>query len=178
MKSIIEQSSSVIKAIEKAWVEAEKPKNFTIKIFQEGEKNFFGFTKTYAKIALFCEETASTSDRDSFNKTQQREPKTSSQQRKKSPKKSEYSSVWSEDMVANIREWLTALLTFIDKNSVLFTIEAKHYVLKINFAQSLFDNKEQESALLRSLSYLFAQMIRSSYRKNLRNIKLVLSCPS
>jgi len=53
MKSIIEQASSIIKAIEKAWNQAEQPKEFSIKIFEKEERNFFGMTTKPAKIGIF-----------------------------------------------------------------------------------------------------------------------------
>lgn len=53
MKSIIEQASSIIKAIEKAWNQAEQPKEFSIKIFEKEERNFFGMSTKPAKIAIF-----------------------------------------------------------------------------------------------------------------------------
>jgi predicted RNA-binding protein Jag len=56
MKSIMEQASSIIKAIEKAWDRAEKPKEFSIKIFEKEEKNFFGMTTKPAKIGIFFED--------------------------------------------------------------------------------------------------------------------------
>lgn len=56
MKSVIEEGSSISKAIETGWVKAGKPKEFTVKIFQEAKKNFFGFTKVVAKVAIFFQE--------------------------------------------------------------------------------------------------------------------------
>lgn len=53
MKSIIEQASSIVKAIEKAWNQAEQPKEFSIKIFEKEERNFFGMTTKPAKIGIF-----------------------------------------------------------------------------------------------------------------------------
>ena len=53
MKSIIEQASSILKAIEKAWNQADKPKEFSIKIFEEEERNFFGMSTKPAKIGIF-----------------------------------------------------------------------------------------------------------------------------
>ena len=53
MKSIIEQASSIMKAIEKAWDQAEKPKEFSIKVFEQEERNFFGMTTKPAKIGIF-----------------------------------------------------------------------------------------------------------------------------
>ncbi len=53
MKSIIEQASSIIKAIEKAWNQAENPKEFSIKIFEQEERNFFGMSTKPAKVGIF-----------------------------------------------------------------------------------------------------------------------------
>jgi predicted RNA-binding protein Jag len=53
MKSIIEQASSIMKAIEKAWDQAEKPKEFSIKIFEQEERNFFGMSTKPAKVGIF-----------------------------------------------------------------------------------------------------------------------------
>ena len=56
MKSIIEQASSIMKAIEKAWDQADKPKEFSIKVFEKEEKNFFGMTTkvSFLLINLPC----------------------------------------------------------------------------------------------------------------------------
>src|SRR5580700_10622371 len=56
MKSKIEEASSVIKAIEKGWIQAGKPQEFTIKVFEEATKNFIGMTVKPAKIAIFFQE--------------------------------------------------------------------------------------------------------------------------
>lgn len=53
MKSIIQEASSIQKAIEQAWIKADKPREFSVRILEEPVKNFLGFTKKMAKIALF-----------------------------------------------------------------------------------------------------------------------------
>ena len=45
MKSIMEEASSVAKAIEKGWQRAGKPQEFTVKVFEEPQKNFIGLTR-------------------------------------------------------------------------------------------------------------------------------------
>jgi predicted RNA-binding protein Jag len=67
MKSIIEEASSVVKAIEKGWIQAGKPQEFSVKIFQEAEKNFLGMTTKSAKIAILYE-SAPTKSNDSLEK--------------------------------------------------------------------------------------------------------------
>lgn len=58
MKSIMQEASSVIKAIEKSWETAGKPKQFSITIFEEPKKNFIGMTVHSAKVGIFFDEGA------------------------------------------------------------------------------------------------------------------------
>lgn len=53
MKSIIEEASSITKAIEKGWHKAGQPKEFSVKIFEEPQRNFIGMTIKSAKIGIF-----------------------------------------------------------------------------------------------------------------------------
>ena len=55
MKSLVEEASTIAKAIEKAWIAAGKPQSFSIKIFEHPETNFLGFVKKSAKIGIFFE---------------------------------------------------------------------------------------------------------------------------
>lgn len=52
MRSILQEAASVLKAIEKAWSEAGQPQEFSVKVFDVGERNFFGFSKRPAVISL------------------------------------------------------------------------------------------------------------------------------
>lgn len=56
MKSLVEEASSVVKAIEKAWNRAGNPQTFSVKVYETPETNFFGFTKKSAKVGIFFEE--------------------------------------------------------------------------------------------------------------------------
>lgn len=60
MKSIMEEASSIIKAIEKGWVKAGQPKEFSVKIFEEPQKNFIGLTVKSAKIGIFFNDVQTT----------------------------------------------------------------------------------------------------------------------
>lgn len=56
MKSIIEEASSVIKAIEKGWASAGKPTEFTVKVLEQPTYNFLGFNVKQAKISFFFDD--------------------------------------------------------------------------------------------------------------------------
>lgn len=57
MKSVIQEASSITKAIELGWIKAGKPKEFSVKILEEATKNFFGFTTKKAKVVVFFMQT-------------------------------------------------------------------------------------------------------------------------
>lgn len=76
MKSLVEEASSVVKAIEKAWTRAGKPQSFTVKIFEEPQSGFLGFNTKPAKIGIFYEEIVTRQEREHTPKphnTQQRD---------------------------------------------------------------------------------------------------------
>lgn len=60
MKSLIEEASTIQKAVEKAWIRAGKPVEFTVKVFEEPKHNFLGMTTKSAKVAIFFKAPAST----------------------------------------------------------------------------------------------------------------------
>ena len=71
MKSVIQEGSSLAQAIEQGWIKAGKPREFTIKIFQDAKKNFFGFTKIPAKVGIFFKENLPFESKDKFQKSSQ-----------------------------------------------------------------------------------------------------------
>ena len=53
MKSVVVEASTVAKAVELAWLKAEKPEEFFIRILQEHQTGFLGFGSQKAKIVFF-----------------------------------------------------------------------------------------------------------------------------
>ncbi len=68
MKSLVEEASSISKAIEKAWARAGKPHSFSVKIYEEPQSGFLGFNSKPAKIGIFFEEEVSRQERDHSKK--------------------------------------------------------------------------------------------------------------
>ena len=57
MKSVIQEGTSLVKALEEGWEKAGRPTEFSVKIFQEPEYGFLGLSsKKKAKIGIFFEE--------------------------------------------------------------------------------------------------------------------------
>jgi predicted RNA-binding protein Jag len=52
MKSILQDASTVKKAINRGWEEAGQPAEFTIKVLDFGEKNFIGFVRRPAIVSI------------------------------------------------------------------------------------------------------------------------------
>jgi hypothetical protein len=73
MKSVIQEGSSLAKAIEQGWIKAGKPREFTVKIFQEAKKNFFGMTVIAAKVGIFFKEAQDSKDIKSEGRPQQQQ---------------------------------------------------------------------------------------------------------
>lgn len=57
MKSVVVEASTVAKAIEIAWLKAEKPEEYFIRVLQEHQTGFLGFGSLKAKIVLFFKNT-------------------------------------------------------------------------------------------------------------------------
>ncbi len=52
MKSMLQEAPTISKAIEKAWNEAGKPREFTVKVLEHGVRTMLGFTKHPAIISF------------------------------------------------------------------------------------------------------------------------------
>lgn len=52
MKSILQEASTIAKAVEQGWKEAGEPSEFSIKILELPQRNFIGITTRSAKIAF------------------------------------------------------------------------------------------------------------------------------
>lgn len=52
MKSILQEASTIAKAVEQGWREAGEPQEFSVKILELPQRNFIGLTTRSAKIAF------------------------------------------------------------------------------------------------------------------------------
>lgn len=197
----MEEASSVIKAIEKGWVQADKPQEFTVKVFEVEEKNFLGMTSKPAKIALFYKEAIPVATK----QPQQRKPqypapnnrdiqrderkseKTNRQQprhpiikeanaEKKAPEKRE--PVWTPDMIQHTQQWITETLSSLGKPNIASTTEVKNYYLKITFAVPLLADQNKERLLFKSFAHLIIQALRNKFKKSFKGFKIILLSPT
>ena len=139
MKSIVEEASSIMKAIEKGWASAGQPKEFTVKVYEEPQKNFIGMTTKPAKIGIFF--TESVPQRPEAQSKRRRPPQEErartqvervKTQVAKAPKVREpqrreptvsavqalpegeipqrQGPIWTEEMIATVKNWITEML--------------------------------------------------------------------
>lgn len=204
MKSIVEEASSIVRAIEKAWERAERPQEFTIKIFEDVQRGFLGMTKKQAKVGIFFAENPVERSREGVRENmrekttmapfaererprehkQVRESQVIHEKRKPqapiAPLQSEDTikerrSPWTTDMENAVESWLIQLMQRGALPQISFALKRVGNRLHITFAKPLFDAPEKNIALFRSLSYLLLGMLRSKFKKEFRFLKVVLT---
>ncbi len=203
MKSIMQEASSLMKAIEQAWTTAGKPQEFTVKILEEAQKNFIGLTTRSAKIALFFGEkqTAKIHEpkqrqpryqhakevREEREPREQREPReyrekrhTEQQenqpaQRAEQPRQQRMQQpLWTEEMVDFSKNWMSENLAIMHKH-ISFTIEPQNFHLRITLSSPILDQHDKEKHLLASFSLLLIETLKKNFRSALRGHKIVLT---
>lgn len=179
MKSIIEEASSIAKAIEQAWQRAGKPLEFSIKVFQIPQKNFFGFTKVSAKIGIFFGETQqvekqarspriTTHKTDMFNKNP-----VPHETRSQKEQKDVEAALWTPELCSIAQEWLQNVLRKMGKNDITLTLKPHKHILKVQFSHSLMrEGAEDERRFFANLSYLMLSAIRTKVQSPLKNIQI------
>lgn len=178
MKSIIEEASSIQKAIEQAWDRAGKPLEFSIKVFQLPQKNFFGFTKVSAKIGIFFGETQPHSEkpvrqqRVTAHKTDAYKDQQAKEARQPKEKEAE-STLWTSELCSTAQEWLQGALRKMDKSHVSIIIKPHRHILKVQFSDSLMhENADDERRFFGNLSYLMLSAIRTKVQSPLKNMQI------
>jgi predicted RNA-binding protein Jag len=194
MRSIIQEASSITKAIEQGWIKAGKPKEFTVKIFEEPKKGFLGITLQSAKIGIFfdekkSEQVAITKPKEQPAHTQITEPKETKISEKKRTKEVEkpivdkrkkeqqgpksLQQVWTPQMQSNVKQWLEEIFNIINLPKPEFSIQPQNFYLRIKFNQSIFDDKSREKHFFTSLAILLIQMLKQKYKRPLKGYKVI-----
>ncbi|MDP3889413.1 MAG: hypothetical protein Q8Q25_02645 [bacterium] len=192
MNSIMEEASSVIKAIEKGWIRAGKPHHFSIKILEEPEKNFLGLTTKSAKVALLFEDKPTVvSHHPAYppkkpfkypSRPEQPEIKpTTPPPLKKEAQQKEIQqperpvNLWSEEMVEASKTWIKQTLVHMGLSHINFKTIVVGRNLKIEFHTTVLENNRQEKFLFSSLAHLLLETLRNKYKRHLRNIGVILT---
>jgi predicted RNA-binding protein Jag len=200
MKSIIEEASSISKAVENGWIRAGKPQEFSVRVFEEPEKNFFGFTKKPAKVGIFYKDAPVNPSRDSKRpqhrqvlqqrgsneksqqptkpqdkKQIQSHPAQNNQQQVRSKQQDGQQSKWTPELIEDSKKWLGVMLKTMGQSDVAFSTEAQHYFLTIRFAGPIVQDKKKEQQLFKHWAHLLLQALRRKSKLGLRGYKVVIT---
>jgi len=197
MNSIVQESSSIAKAVQAAWIKAGKPQKFSVRIFEEAEKNFFGITSKPAKIALLFEKkdvTQHTSDVIQYTPEKpairkeatrriitkpkeqvERAPKPSPQKEQRTTQERKVKVLWNDEMIAIARNWMKDVLIQLNKTDITFTTEVKRYHLRFLLSSPLATDENTQKSLFRNFAHLIMQSVRNRLKKQLLYHKIVLT---
>jgi hypothetical protein len=198
MKSIVQEASSIEKAIFQAWQRAGQPDDFSIRIFEVPQKNFFGFTIKSAKIAIFFQEQPKKKEAKPVQQQPQQQAKPKVQARplpeqkpktmqprekvqesreqgdaQQAAKPKNDTPLWTPSMVQYSQKWLDDLFVLAEQKKIPFVIEPQKYHLKVMFDKALFDDEERCKTFYRSCAHLLLQSLRNTCKRPLKGFKVV-----
>ena len=195
MKSMLQEASSVAKAIDQAWQESGKPKEFSLRVLQEPVKNFFGFVKKPAIVSIIYDPRKHTTSSQGAkgrtaehtkHKQQSRSPRKeqgahrskeqqswSSNEVQEAKKPVEERSVWTDSYIELIGDWLRGMLKEMNV-AAKFGIALERGLLKIQFDKPVLASEESERILFASFVSLLLQFLRRHEKKKLRGLRLVI----
>lgn len=196
MKSVMQEASSIAKAIEQAWLSAGKPAEFSIKVLEEPQKNFLGFTIRSAKVALYFDvapapkphathkQRVTVHKPADYAKQVESNPKQEEQRAKvpapkatpKAPvERKERKSLWDESTITFVKDWMNQTLTIMHLDTIRFTIEPSDFYLRITFDKPLLETQQQEKKLLASFAALIIESLKHAFKTGFKGHKIILS---
>jgi predicted RNA-binding protein Jag len=168
MKSVIEEGSSIAKAIDEAWNRAGRPAEFSVKVFQHPQKNFFGFTKVPAKIGIFFAEALP-------EKGISRLPQ---QQAQKEPRARVVQGTikveWTPELLKLAERWLKECLSIANLSHISVALKADRHILRITFSKPIVQNDIDTKRFFISFAHLLLVAVRTTSKLELKNFQVVL----
>ncbi|HLE76572.1 MAG TPA: hypothetical protein VI521_02235 [Candidatus Babeliales bacterium] len=203
MKSIMQEASSISKAIDLAWNRADKPSQFSVKVLEEPEHNMFGLTVKSAKIAIFFEEKRKVESPSRQPERPQRPVRQEQPKHQEQPKYQEQPKrvqeqpqvarvqeapkvqseehppkrnrpEWTESLVQEAKDWLDKTLHLIDASDATYAFSHSKSAIKIVFDKSVTGNEGKDRMLFSSFASLILSTLRHRHKKQLRNLKVIL----
>ena len=171
MKSIIEEASSISKAIEQAWKRSGKPREFKIKVFEEAQRNMFGLTSRSAKIAFIYNEQ--TQPEPTYEKAKRTQSEPFHQNPKREPKKRRKAG-WTEELVKVVDSWIKECLHFIGLPNISFETNAVNNHLYITFSSAVIEDIQKERILFSSFAHLIMATLGNRFKRKFVNFKVIL----
>jgi len=207
MKSLLQEANTIERALDKAWNQAGKPKEFTIKILDEGERNFLGLTRRPAIVSIIYKPEKLTAtpmvsrnnkeDRSS-EKHERRERATQAVRNNQEASRrqdgngrryagtEEQRNAFTRDK--NVEGWrsewkdfvlseIEALLGHMGISAKMQAQTSSDKVLTVSFDRAILDNDEDQRMLFATLSYLSIQLLKRNYKSRFVGYRVVVTGP-
>jgi len=204
MKSILQEANSIERAIDKAWNEAGKPKEFTIKVLDEGERNFLGLSRRPAIVSIiFKPEKATnplpvrkeerTRDQERQDRREKPRDRDNSPRRPEpeQPKMRRYSGTdeqraafhktqaegWSDEWQEFVLNEIRELLKRMGMSTDMHGTVTADKVFTIAFKKALLDNDDEQRMLFATFSYLAIQLLKRQYKSRFVGYRIAVTGP-
>ena len=204
MKSLLQEGSSIVKAVEKAWCDAGKPSEFTVKILHEGEQNFLGFSKTPAIVSIIYDPQKQTkktverlnvpeqrrensfrgntrrrgegenSDNRVVRRQEQDKANQNNAQQGPKPVKTKTYPFWDDTWVGEITAWFNEVLKIMNI-TVPFQTSVDKQTLTVMFKEPVLQGLDEEHVLFASFSFLFIQFLKKLHRRRFSGYRLLVT---
>jgi predicted RNA-binding protein Jag len=80
MKSVVQEASSVAKAVDAGWRKADKPNEFRVQIMEEGKSGFLGFNSEPSKVVIYFDDAPVQKPREQAQRNKRRRTTTTSKE--------------------------------------------------------------------------------------------------
>ena len=176
MKSIMEEASSISKAIDQAWHRAGKPTEFTIKVLELPERNLFGITVKSAKIAFFFDEqkVAIKFVQPVEKPVEKVIMPTKIEQPIQRPVLAPQQSRWNEEMIKMVKDWVQHVLQIMGLPNITFTTSTSTNGITFRFKDSITRSELKDRLLFSSFAHLILTALRQKYKRPFKNLKIIL----
>lgn len=203
MKSILQEANSIERAIDKAWNEAGKPKEFTIKVHDEGARSFLGFIKRPAIISILFKPEKATQvaqpRKEKPEEKREQRPGHHGQRPQKQggrdgsrryagtdeQRRAHVSSTSLEslhDEKEGVKpEWLDLVVAEIRRLAKLTGITVECYgkvtdssTMTVYFKDMVMEDPEEQRMVFASLSYLGMQFLKREFKSRFTGYRIVV----
>ncbi len=192
MKSIMEEASTIAKAISKSWERAGKPASFSVKVLEEPQTNFFGMTVKPAKIALFFEVKEKFTPKSRIHrrtsapakKIEKMEPERKPREIKREERvarplketsttsQQQTQNTWTDEMVDFAKTWLNTILSAKKSLNSEFETSIDNHRLIITFEKPLTGDYNQDQFAFNSLGHLITKTVRTYFRERSQGLRI------
>jgi predicted RNA-binding protein Jag len=194
MKSLLQDASSVQKAIIRAWLKAEKPRDFSIKILEIKQESFLWlFKKSNVIVSINYKEKSFNNFNNKYKYMKKKEPEKKHQSfhKKEEPlvrknielrplpaqqntNTDKEDSIWEATHIQYVEKKLKEIIQAMNITTII-TSKYNKKTLNIYFSQNIAETTTNEKRLHISLSYILTQSLKKFFKKKFIGFQLIIS---